>query len=93
MNINGSFNKEKGMQTQVYDDGKYFFNSLFTLKIYPSPMLHNVSIYSPPMGNGGSNRSVSRRMEAQGSSYSLLDKEKNCFVFYHKTLFPWVIMV
>ena len=53
MNTNGSINKEKGVQIQVYENGVNFFYNLFTLKVYPLPMLHNGSIYSPQMENGG----------------------------------------
>ena len=94
MNTNGSINKDKGMQTQVYGNGGEFCYSFLTLKISPPPMLHNGSIYSPQMGNGGSNRSVSRHMEGQGSSYLLLDEENSkYFLFRAQTLCMWVVMV
>ena len=77
MNTNGFINKDKGMQTHVYDNMNFFFYSFLTLKVSPPLMLHNGSIYSPQMGNGGSNQSISRHMEGQGSSYSLLDEKKS----------------
>ena len=69
--------KDKGMQTQAYKNGgKFCYNLLIDLQVYPPPMLHNSSICSPSMGNEGSNHSVSRHMEGQGSIYSLLDGGK-----------------
>ena len=49
-----ALNKNKGMKTQAYGNGSIFCCFL-TLKGYPPPMLHNGSIYSPQMGNGGYN--------------------------------------
>ena len=66
MNTNGSINKYKGMQTQEYNNGERFCYIMFTLQVSPPLMLHNGSIYSPPMGNGRSNQSVSQHMEGQG---------------------------
>ena len=65
------------------------------LKVSPPLMLHNGSIYIPDMGDGGSNQSVSRHMEGQGSSYSLLNEKKIqiFFVFEHKTQCMWIVMV
>ena len=67
MNINGSINKDKGMQTQAYGNGAKFCYSFLTLKVSPTLMLHNGSIYSPKIGNGGLNHSVFQNMEGQGS--------------------------
>ena len=85
MKTNGSIHKNKGMQTQVYDNGEFFFYSLFTLKVSLTSMLHNGSIYSPPMGNGGSNQGISWHIEGQGSSYSLLDKENSKYFLFWST--------
>ena len=41
MNTNSYINKEKGMLTQVYDNGVKFCYSLLTIKVSPLPMLHN----------------------------------------------------
>ena len=65
MNINGSINKDKGMKTQAYGNGEKFRYSFLTLKVSPPPMLHNGSIYSPQIENGGSNNSVFQHMEGQ----------------------------
>ena len=83
------------MQTQVYGNGENFCYSFLILQISPPLILHNGSIYSSQMGNGGSNWSVSRNMERQGSSYSLLDEEnsKYFFVFEHKILCRSVLTV
>ena len=72
------------MQTQGNGNGEKNCYSFLPLKVSPPPVLHNGSIYSPQMGNGGSNLSVSRHMEGQGSSYSLLDEEnsKHAFLFF-----------
>ena len=67
MNINGSINKDKGMQTQGNGNGVKFCYSFLTLKVSPPPMLHSDSIYDPQMGNGGSDQSVFQHMEVQGS--------------------------
>ena len=81
MNTNGSINKDKGMQTQVYDNGEKCSYSLLTMKVSPSPMLHNGSIYSPQlMGNGASNQSIYMHMEGQGSRYLLLDEKRSIFL-------------
>ena len=82
MNTKSSINKDKGMQTQVYGNGEIFFYNFLALKISSPPMLHNGSIYNPQMGNGGSNRSVSRNMEGQGSRHSLLDGENSKYVLF-----------
>ena len=65
MNTNGSINKDKGMQSQLYDNGEKFCYSLLTLKFSPLLMIHNGSIYIPQMGNGGSNQSIFQHMEGQ----------------------------
>ena len=67
MNINGSINKDKGIQTQGNGNGENFHYIFLTLKVSPPQLLHNGSIYSPQMGYGGSNRSVFHHMEVQGS--------------------------
>ena len=82
MNTKSSINREKGMHTQAYGNGDKFCYSFLTLKVSPPPMLHNGSIYIPQMGNGGSNRSISKHMEGQGSSYSLLDEENSKYSFF-----------
>ena len=88
---NGCF-KDKGMQTQAYKNGAKFLYYIFTLQNSPLSMLHNSSIYSPSIGNEGSNRSVSWHMEGQGSSHSLLDGENSKYflIFEHKT---WCMQV
>ena len=48
----------------------------FLSKVLPLSMLHNSLIYFPSMGSEGSKWSISRNMEGQGSSHSLLDGEK-----------------
>ena len=75
INIKSSIKKDKGMQTQAYGNGAKFCYSFLTLQVSPPPKLQNGSIYSPQMGNGESNQIVSKHMEDQGSSYSLLDEE------------------
>ena len=85
MNIKSSINKDKGMQTQVYGNGAKFCYSFLTLKVSLPPMFHNVSIYSPQMGNGGLNQSVSRNMEGQGSRYSLLNEENSKYFLFLST--------
>ena len=65
MNINGSINKDKGMQTQAYGNGAKFCYSFLTIKFSPTLMLHNGSIYSPQMGNGWSNWSIFHHIESQ----------------------------
>ena len=45
-----SINKDKGMQTQAYGNGKKVCYNFPTLKVYPPLTLHNGSIYSPQMG-------------------------------------------
>ena len=65
MNRNGSINKDKGMHTQVYGNVEKVCYSLLSLKVSPPPILHNDSIYSPQMGNVGSNQNVSRHMEGR----------------------------
>ena len=58
MNINGSINKDKGMQTEGYGNGENFHYSSLSLKVSPPPIILNGSIYNPQMGNGGSNWSI-----------------------------------
>ena len=65
MNIKNYINKDKGMQTQAYGNGEKICYSFITLKISPLVMLHNGSIYSPQMGNGGLSQIISMHMEVQ----------------------------
>ena len=87
MNIKSYINKDKGIQTQAYDNGAKICYSFLTLKVSPPPMLPNGSIYSPEMGNGRLDCRISKNMEGQGSIHSLLDEEnsKCFFVFENKT--------
>ena len=80
-NTNGFF-KDKGMQTQAYKNGAQFHYNIFALQNSPPLMLHNSSIYSPSMGSEGSKQSVSRHMEGQGSSHSLLDGENSKYFYF-----------
>ena len=88
MNIKSYINKDKGMLTQAYDNGENFCYSFLTLKVSPPLMLHNGSIYSPQMGNGGSNQSVEGIWKAKDQVIRyLMRKNPNIFVFVfeHKT--------
>ena len=76
MNIKSYTNNDEGMQTQAYGDGEKNFYSSLTIHVSSPSMLHNGSIYSSQMGNGELNEIISRHMECQGSSYSLLSEEK-----------------
>ena len=67
---NGFF-KGKGMQTQAYKNGEIFFYNLFTLKFYPPPMFHNISIYRPSI-----------EMKGQIESFPDIWKAKNQFICY-----------
>ena len=64
--IKSSINKDKGMYTQAHRNGENFHYSFLTLKVSPPPILHNISIYIPQIGNGGLNPSVSKHMKGQG---------------------------
>ena len=67
MKINGSINKDQGMQNQGNGNGEIFCYSFLNLKVSSPPMLHNGSIYNPQIGNEGSNWTVFQIMEGQGS--------------------------
>ena len=55
------------MKTEGNSNMEIFHYSLLTLKVSLPSMHHNISIYSPQMGDGGSNSSISQHMEGQGS--------------------------
>ena len=63
INIKSSFNKDKVMHTEAHGNGENFHYHFLTLNVFPHTMLHNCSKYSPQMGNGGSDKSISRNME------------------------------
>ena len=80
--------KDKGMQTQAYKIGAQIRYNLFAIQSSPPLMLHSISIYSPSMGSEGSNQSVSRHMEGQGSSHLLLHGENSRYCFF--SIIPYV---
>ena len=65
-----SYSKEKGMQTQVCNNGAQIHYSFFSLTSSPPLMHPTSSIYSPSIGSEGSIRRVSRHMEGQRLIYS-----------------------
>ena len=81
MNTNSSINKDRQMQTQVYDNGENVLYSFLTLKVSLPPMLHNGSIYNPKMGNRGFNKRIFHDIEGQGSRYLLLDWKNSNYFF------------
>ena len=59
--------------SRIWQWGKNIY-SFLTLQVSPPLIVHNGSVYSPQMGNGESNHSVSKHIEGNQSSYMLLDK-------------------
>ena len=78
---NGCF-KEKGIHTQAYKNGEQFHYNSFALQNSPPSMLYTSSIYRSSMGSEGSNQSVSRHMEGQGSSHPLLNEENSNYFYF-----------
>ena len=75
--------RKKGCRLKHKKYGETMNYSFLALKCSPPSMHPRGSIYSSPMDNGGSSRSVSRHMEGQESSYSgLIEENSKSFCFY-----------